>query len=327
MKRFLKWTLTALGFLGCIVHPAGLIGAMVFGLVLNQASLSAMFLGFKTTFENAFNAAKPQYQSISISVPSATASELYAWLGAFPKMRQWLGDRQIKNLSTQKWQIDNLDWETSVGIPRDSIEDDQYGVYTPVVAAMGAAVRVHPDELIFPLLTNGFATKAYDGKYFFDAHTFGTNLGTGFLSSANYGIGIAAIRNMKDDAGVPIFNGTEQLTLVVGPSLEATAKLLLNADYISVSSGSTQNNIWKNSANLVISPYITSATAWFLIVDFNGLRPLIFQQRKAPVFVAKEDPMASDHVFLRKEYLYGADSRDNAGYGLPHLCYGSTGTA
>lgn len=299
------------------------------GIVINQSSLSAMYLSFRTVFENAFNAAKPQYQSICLEVPSTTASEVYAWLGAFPKMRQWVGDRLIKNLVAQNWQISNLDWETTIGIPRNSIEDDQYGVFRPVVSSMGAAARIHPDEIVFPLLVNGFSTLAYDKVNFFGAHAFGTNTASGSSSALSYpgayAAGVAAIRSMKDDAGKPIFNGTEQLTLVVGPALEQTAKTLLNADFISVASGSTQNNIWKNSANLVISPYITSATNWFLIVDFNGLRPLIFQQRKAPVFVAKEDPLSSDHVFMKKEYLYGADSRDNAGYGLPHLVYGSVG--
>jgi len=313
------------------VHSHGyeLLPLIGVGLVINQSSLSSMYLGFKTIFENAYNSAKPQYQSICIEVPSVTSVELYAWLGAFPKMRQWVGDRYIKNLTDFTWQIANLDWETSIGIPRNSIMDDQYGVFRPVIASMGAAARIHPDEVIFALLNNGFTNKCYDGLNFFDAHTFGTNKASGggsALSTTSFATGVAAVRAMKDSAGKPIFNGTEQLTLVVGPALEGTAKTILNADFISVASGSTQNNIWKNAANYVMSPYITSATAWFLIVDFNGLRPLIFQQRQAPVFVSKEDPMSSDHVFMKKEYLYGADSRDNAGYGLPQLAYGSVGT-
>ena len=35
--------------------------------------------------------------------------------------------------------------------------------------------------------------------------------------------------------------------------------------------------------------------------------------------------MRDDNVFFEKKYIYGVDSRDNAGYGLWQLAYGSTG--
>lgn len=300
---------------------------LVGGLVINAASLAAMYKNFKTIFNEAYAAALPQYDKISLTVPSGTSSEVYAWMGSFPKMREWIGDRQISNLKAQDWTIRNKDWEATVAVPRNNILDDQYGIFSPIIRAMGASARTHPDEIIFSLLNNAFAALGYDGKAFFASnHTFGSNKGTAVLTSTSFGQAIAAVKSIKDDKGRPLFIGTEPLTLVVPPALEEKARTILNADYISVTGGSTQNNPWKGASGLVISAQLTSATAWFLLVEFNGLKPLIFQQRQAPEFVSKEDPQTSDHVFMKKEYLYGADSRDNAGYGLPQLAYGSDGS-
>jgi len=298
-------------------------------LVINGANLLALYKNFRTIFNEAMAAAVPQWDKIAMSVPSGTAIESYNWMGAFPKMREWIGDRQISNLKAYDWTIKNKDWETTVAVPRNSIEDDQYGVFSPIIRSMGAAAVIHPDDIVFALLANGFTGKGYDGKTFFATdHASGSNKASGggsAFSVTSYEAAIAAIRAIKDDKGNALFSGTEQLTLVVPPALEGAAKRLLNADFISVSGGSTENNIWKGSANLIVSPKLTSATAWFILVDFMGLRPLIYQQRKEPEFVAKEDPTSSDHVFMRKEFLYGADSRDNAGYGLHQLAYGSVG--
>jgi phage major head subunit gpT-like protein len=61
---------------------------------------------------------------------------------------------------------------------------------------------------------------------------------------------------------------------------------------------------------------------WFLMCTKRPIKPIIYQERKAPNFVAK-DKETDDNVFDRKEYLYGVDMRCNVGYGLPQLAWGS----
>jgi phage major head subunit gpT-like protein len=231
--------------------------------------------------------------------------------------------------------IANERFEVTVGIPRKKIELDTYGLYRPVIAGMGASARLHPDELVFPLLTNGFTNKGYDGKAFFASdHEFGGNYGTASLTLSDgspnvaaYRAAIASIGRVKDDQRKPLFtSAAKKLTLVVPPELEEVANHLLHDDFLSVTLGSTQNNVWKNSATPLMSPQLTNATAWFILVEFMGLRPIIFQQQQAPAFVVKNTAQDSDHVFMQDEFLYGADSFDNAGYSLPQLAYGSTGT-
>jgi len=61
---------------------------------------------------------------------------------------------------------------------------------------------------------------------------------------------------------------------------------------------------------------------WFLVDDMRALKPIIFQERQKPVFVAKDNP-EDDNVFHRKEFLYGVDARYNVGFGFWQFAWGS----
>lgn len=64
---------------------------------------------------------------------------------------------------------------------------------------------------------------------------------------------------------------------------------------------------------------------WYLMDLGRYMKPLIFQNRKAPTFVAKENP-EDDRVFEYDEFTYGVDSRNAAGYGFWQLAFGSKAT-
>ena len=94
---------------------------------------------------------------------------------ASPRLREWIGDRVIRNLSVHDWRIKNRKFESTIAVPRDALEDDTYGVFGPMISEMGREARDHPNELVFRLLANGFSTACYDGQYFFDTDHLGTN--------------------------------------------------------------------------------------------------------------------------------------------------------
>lgn len=138
------------------------------GLVVNRANLASMFTGFKTAFNAAYMGAQSQWEQIAMRVPSTTKQEVYAWLGSITRFREWIGDRVLQNLMTHNFTIVNKSFENTVGIDRDDVEDDSYGVYTPLIANLGQDAKTHPDELVFALLAAGFTGVCYDGQYFFD---------------------------------------------------------------------------------------------------------------------------------------------------------------
>ena len=293
-------------------------------MIVNSVALQSIFKGFKTLFNEAFAGTKPTYEKVATVVPSSTKSEEYGWLGAFPRLRKWVGDRVINSLAAHGYTIKNESWEATVEVNREDIEDDAYGVYTPMIKELGSSAATHPDEIVFGLLGKGFTETCYDGQYFFDTDhkdedgPVQSNKGTKVLSAASYSAARAQMMSLLDAKSTPL--GIMPNLLVVPPQLEEAARKILYAEQIE---GTT--NTLKNTAELLVAPWLAAnPTAWFLFDTSRAIKPLIFQQRKKPEFVSM-DATNDQNVFMKKQYIYGVDCRDNAGFGLWQLAYGSTG--
>lgn len=139
-------------------------------MLLNSTSLSTLFVGFQTAFQQGLAgvAGADHWKQVSMVVNSTTAEERYGWMKDIPGIREWLGPRVIHNLETADYTIRNKDWELSFGVDRNKIEDDTYGIYSPLFTEMGRQTAEHPNRLVFDLLPAGFSTPCYDGQYFFD---------------------------------------------------------------------------------------------------------------------------------------------------------------
>lgn len=226
---------------------------------VTPAILQTLQTGFKAKFQEGFKQMNEAsaWKRVATLVPSSSRDETYGWLGKIPAMREWIGDRVIKDIASHGYNIINKDWETTVGVDRNDIEDDNLGVYAPLMMAMGQEAAQQPDRLVFKLLLNGFTELCYDNQYFFDTD-----------------------HPAYDEAG--------------------SAITVSNMD----SSGGA-------------APY------WFLMDTRKAIKPLIFQERKKAQFVTKTDPNNSDHVFMKKEYVYGAECRSNAGFGFWQMAYAS----
>jgi len=157
-------------------------------MLINASNLAAMYNGFKTAFKGAFAGVQPDWAKVATLVPSTTATENYGWLAAWPQLREWIGDRNIKSLQAFGYAITNKKFESSIGVPRDAIDDDTYGVFGNLMAEMGYAAATHPDSLVFALLAAGNTTLCYDGQYFFDVDH---PVGNGVVSNWGAGAGTA----------------------------------------------------------------------------------------------------------------------------------------
>ena len=136
--------------------------------IITGGLLKNLFITFSTAFKNGFGNASPMWQKVAMRVASGSKSSTYGWLGQWPGFREWVGDRVVKDMKTHEYSITNKHWESTVGVNRDDIEDDEIGVYGPMFEEMGRASKVFPDELVFKLLAGGFSTQCYDGQNFFD---------------------------------------------------------------------------------------------------------------------------------------------------------------
>ncbi|WP_421323650.1 Mu-like prophage major head subunit gpT family protein [Aeromonas sp. 604176] len=226
--------------------------------MITPALLQSLFTGFKKNFEDAKSEAPAQYTKIATVIKSTTKSNTYGWLGKFPNLRKWVGDRVIESMKAHGYQIVNEDFEATVGVDRNDIEDDELGIYAPMFAEMGRSAGIHPDELCFGLLGAGFTTPCYDGQYFFDTDH--------------------PVYPKADGTGTPVL----------------TANVVVDAGY--------------------------QGEPWFLLDTSRALKPVIFQDRKSPQLIAMTK-IDDEAVFTRKEFRYGVDCRDAAGFGFWQLAF------
>lgn len=139
-------------------------------MIVNRHNLNTLYVAFSAAFASALSAGEAQalYTQIATVVPSTTRSNEYGWLGKIPGMREWIGDRVVHGLMAHGYSIRNKPYELTVGVDRDDVEDDNLGIYTPLMSEMGSSAAIHPDQLSFSLLAAGTSTPCYDGQNFFD---------------------------------------------------------------------------------------------------------------------------------------------------------------
>lgn len=136
--------------------------------IVTNAILQGLRTSFNASFQKGLQNAPSQYSKIATTVTSTSASNTYGWLGSFPKLVEWIGNRPMTSLKEYGYQIQNKTFADGIEVTRDQIEDDELGMYSAILETMGQNAGVFPDELIFPLLTNGFSSLCYDGQNFFD---------------------------------------------------------------------------------------------------------------------------------------------------------------
>lgn len=302
---------------------------------INPSSLAALYYAFNKRFQEGYETAPKFWDKVAMEMPSGTAEERYAWMGKLDKVREWVGERTVRNVAGRAHAIINRDYELTVGVPRNNIEDNQLGLYNPRFQAMGEQAAKWPDDLVTTALQAGASTVCWDGQYFFDTDhpvdvddsskgTYANRYTSKALTAANFADVRAAMMLVKGEDQRPM--GVTPNLLIVPPQLEQTARQLLNAEFIAPAAAMGQNaasvqqtNVLRGTADLLVVPELgTEATTWYLASTNRPLKPLVFQLRKAPQFVAQDAP-DSPNVFLRKEFLYGVDMRGAVGFGLPFL--------
>ena len=306
-------------------------------MLVNKAVVQEIFKNLKTTYSKAFDAAPVVWPMIAMRVPSMGASNVYAWMDGFPRLKKWVGDKALKALSAHAYTLVNDDFEATVAVLRKHIEDDQLGIFGPMAEMAGFSSRQFPDEGVLEIVSGGFANACYDGKYFFatdhpvinpatgkpvnvsNKGTLALKCDTVTNARASYGAARTAMKKFKNDVGQPL-NITPSI-LLVGPSLEDTANILTMSDRIF-----DEPNPYKGTAKVVVDARLVTDTEWYLLDTTKPVKPFVYQDRKPPEFVSQVN-LDSDDLFMRGEYKFGAEARAAFGYGFWQLAYGSTGAS
>jgi phage major head subunit gpT-like protein len=311
---------------------------------VTAANLAGIHKSFQTKFNMARGSVPGFYRKLCMECPSSAAENVYGWLADLPQIGKVTKEYIKKRLQTLGYRLTNEKWGGILEVKRESITDDQYGMFGNVAAMWGQRAGQAPDLELLQLLINGFSAtrgKDYTGGAFFasgkKAHakaTAFTNLAVKKLSADNF---VAALANMKernDAEGVPLYLGLDssQLYLVVCSDDESTADAIVNLPTLS---GGGANPNYKK-AQLIVMPGLQTlaqsssiindadAKPWFLFDCSQPVKPLIFQPREA-FELTPNFSLTSDSVFNEDIFQWKARGRMALGYGLPEYAYGSTG--
>lgn len=297
---------------------------------ITPTALRAISKGFESRFRDAYQAATPLLADrVATNVSSSTRSNVYGWMTKLPRMREWIGERVLQNLSSRSYEIVNRPFELTISVDRDDIEDDSLGVYSPWLDEMGAQTRMWGDDLLVELLEGGITQTCWDGQTFFDTDhpvnpddaaggTY-TNRFVGALSENNLWAVRERLMKIKgeDNRSLRIVPNL----LIVPPALERTARTILEA----TANASGATNITQGLVQYMVVPDLASDERWYLADVNRPIRPFVLQTRRQPEFVSRDMP-DDERVFTQKQFTYGVDNRGNAGYALPFLAATSTVT-
>jgi phage major head subunit gpT-like protein len=290
------------------------------GIVSNKLLLEK---GLRADFMKKFNNGEnPQeIMGMIMETDSSADSEKYGWLGNSPQMTEWLDERKLKGLKDFDYSIANKDYEATLKVNKNAMDDDQLGAVKVRISDLASVARNHPRKLFFDQLKAGEVDLGYDGLPFFSlAHDESgvnqLNLATATIAGtsqtvaefkAEFQTARQGLRVLTDDQGEPRNEGNMDLIVVCSPDLQNVVDEVLGADLIN----STTNTL-KGAAKSVISSRLTG-NDWYLLNASGELKPLVLQKRKAITFESLDK---GDRAFMRKELLFGVDYRVGFGYGV-----------
>ncbi|EAA6550544.1 head protein [Salmonella enterica subsp. diarizonae] len=299
-------------------------------MIINKTNIKGFFVNLRLTFQDALKRAPAQWEKVAMKTPSNTKSEDYNWFNDFPAMRLWIGEKKVKQLAASRYTIVNKDWETTIEVDRNDLEDDNTGQYALKARGAGESAADLPGNIVFDLVNNGFKNTCFDGQYFFDSdhpqgNGFASNKGKKALSCAtqaaamaSFGAARKVMQRYTDDEGRPL--SITPRVLLVPPELQDVANTLMTAERLE----DGKPNLYRGAAEVVVEPRLLSPTAWFLLDTSRAVKPFIYQERKAPVLV-EQTSEENDNAFMRRKFRFGAEARAAGGYSFWQLAYGSTG--
>jgi len=312
---------------------------------VNPALVEAMFTGYDTRFQQGYDRDPVNLwvNEIASEVTSAGQSEIHAWINEIPRLEPWIGDVPFTALTTNAYQLTNGDWARGIKIPRNTIADDLFGIYSDYANQLGIQARLWPQEMAWRVIANAHATLCYDGQNFCDtAHPinpYKLELGTqsNYFTSTpltidNFWTVRQKMRLFKTAENRPL--GVIPSILLVPPQLEEQADIVINSQQIApqtLASGTQvggQSNPAYHKAKIVVAPELgdtvnsplgsAAATTWYLIDNTRPIRPFFNQIREAPSIVARVS--ATDpNVFNGREYQWKCEARGAAGVTLWQL--------
>ena len=297
-------------------------------MLVTKASIQALMTSFSSLYGEAFGRVPNWSDSLATQLTSSTKTATYGWMTRLPGMREWIGPRVLNNLETEDYVLTNKTFENTIAVDVNDIEDDNLGVYSPMMTEFGSANSKWKDKEVKKLLQDGENRIGFDGKGLFavdhplDPAGVQSNLSTGTaLTAENLEAVLTAMAVLTGNDGELL--DVDPVKLVVPPQLAYTARVIL-APTISGDEGVVANPLHNIVELEVIRDLANEATTWYVMDTTKAIKALVFQTRQAPVLTQKTS-LNDDCVFEDDQFRMGVKARGAAGVGvwfLAHKCVG-----
>lgn len=290
-------------------------------VTITREVLNALFTALNTSLNKGLAQRWTGHERWANVITSNAAAEKYPMSIVTGGMRKWIGDRVINRLEGKFLTVLNDDFERTEGVNLNDVKDDQVGFYAPLFEGMGIdSGNLWPRLSTEILLAPG---KWADKAPFFSAtrklgkSTY-NNVVNDALSVTSYETARALMMAYMDYSGQNPLGLIPDL-LVVGPTLEKTAKKIL-ASTLVVEDGAAVDNTHKDECEIQVNPYISGAQ-WFLMCTKRGIKPIVCQKREEGA-LQRWDTEHDECVKKANEAHYGLHNRGAAAAVCPLLVIG-----
>lgn len=290
------------------------------GIISNNLLLEK---GLRAEFLKAFNNGEsPQdVMGMIMETTSNSDSEKYGWLGEVAQLTEWKDERTLRGLKDFDFTIENVDYESTLKVNKNVMDDDQLGAVKIRIRDLAARAKTHSRKLFFDKIAVGTVDLGYDGVPFFsNSHPesgsnqdnlLGWSASGAVPTTAEFSTAFkaarAAMRGFVDDQGEPRNEGDMKLKVVCGTALESAVEETLNATIID-----STTNALKGAATKLVTGRL-SGLDWYLLDESGEIKPFVLQKRSPIKFESMEK---GERAFMRKELLFGVDYRIGFDYGV-----------
>lgn len=283
------------------------------------------------------------YTELAQTIPSSSTQNVYGWTGMLQVPRVWTGPRIVDEPAPQTYTLVNLPYEKTVAIDRFHLDDDMMGIYYRVLPDMARQIKRLPDLWSRDLLENrgtqtGSRQNGLDTLTFFNtAHpidfydsskgTYSNDATAGGIPGVGGAFSPTALATLYEYMLGLKGEDLEVLkvipdTVMIPNQLKLEAELVIKSMTFAPPSwgtitgqvGAADNPLRRFGLDMLINPYLKSATTWYLADTKRAFKPMIWQVREAPRMVPRiqeNDPV----VFDMHKYLWGGWGRAAPGWG------------
>ena len=140
-------------------------------MIISNANLQSLRTAYRHEFNQRLSEldADPIWKKLGTLIKSNSASNTYGFLGAFPHIREWVGERQFGKIKEGAYEIANKLWEATLPVRRTDIEDDNLGLYRAMAREKADEFARFMNRKLAELITGGFEKLCFDGQPFFNA--------------------------------------------------------------------------------------------------------------------------------------------------------------